>query len=223
MAALRFLPGAPPCVFGLVILLCSREYGLRRRGARTGKSRSTTATRMKRPSPCSSPAKCCNRIRTDIASPVSDHFYMRCIFSSRRSPPISASRDPANARRHAAQRRGRSRSRRRDEPGRIEFDMRMRERHHLRVDYFKLTAFKQQPLAETSISATSRSRKAITSAPSSTGACSRSPTPIHSSSSSASKRARSRHPHHPSARREAASRARSIARATGGDPSRPSP
>ncbi|HTU67823.1 MAG TPA: hypothetical protein VMF52_17870 [Steroidobacteraceae bacterium] len=30
--------------------------------------------------------------------------------------------------------------------GRMEVDMRMRERHHMRVDYFKLSRFKEQPL-----------------------------------------------------------------------------
>jgi hypothetical protein len=32
--------------------------------------------------------------------------------------------------------------------GRLEVDMRMKKRHHLRVDFFKLSRFKQQPLAE---------------------------------------------------------------------------
>ena len=34
--------------------------------------------------------------------------------------------------------------------GRIEVDIRMNKRHHLRVDYFKLSRFRQQPLPGTS-------------------------------------------------------------------------
>jgi hypothetical protein len=82
-----------------------------------------------------------------IASPISDHFYIRGTFfqpsvetvlrldenSVVRGTELSAEED-LGLDDQASQ-------------ARIEFDVRMRDRHHMRVDYFKLNRFKQVNLA----------------------------------------------------------------------------
>src|SRR4051812_5383232 len=84
-----------------------------------------------------------------IASPVSDHFAFRVIYFQ---PSVSTDFrfDPTNN-----PKGGTALSAEDDlglddqvNQGRVEFDMRLRERHHLRADFFKLSRFKQQPLAQ---------------------------------------------------------------------------
>ncbi len=82
----------------------------------------------------------------EIASPVSDHFYLRATYFQpsvatllRLDPSLSVDGTELNGE---------------DDLGlddqvnqmRMEFDIRMRERHHVRIDYFKLNRFAQQPL-----------------------------------------------------------------------------
>ena len=109
----------------------------------------------------------------EIASPVTDHFYMRATTTSRASRPSCAST------RRTALREGTLLSAEEDlglddeiNQGRIEFDIRLGERNHMRVDYFKLSRFQRDSRCpRTSISAISRSPRARSSARRSTGAC----------------------------------------------------
>jgi len=82
----------------------------------------------------------------EIASPVSDHFYVRGIYF-----PASVTTllrlDPNSVI------EGSTLSGEDDlglddkvDQGRMEFDIRMRENNHVRIDYFKLNRFSQQPL-----------------------------------------------------------------------------
>ena len=84
-----------------------------------------------------------------VASPVSDRFAFRVMYFQ---PTVTTdfrfdpTDDPSG---------GSSLNAERDlglddqvNQGRVEFDMRLRERHHLRADFFKLNRFKEQPLAQ---------------------------------------------------------------------------
>src|SRR6185295_7011320 len=82
-----------------------------------------------------------------IASPVSDHFAFRIIYFQ---PTVTTDirLDPTNT-----PDGGTPLSAEKDlglddqvNQGRAEFDLRMRERHHLRADFFKLSRFKEQGL-----------------------------------------------------------------------------
>jgi hypothetical protein len=84
-----------------------------------------------------------------IASPVSDRFAFRVMYFQ---PTVTTDFrfDPSND-----PNGGSSLNAERDlglddqvNQGRVEFDMRLRERHHLRADFFKLNRFKEQPLAQ---------------------------------------------------------------------------
>jgi hypothetical protein len=82
-----------------------------------------------------------------VASPVSDHFAFRLTYFQ---PSVTTDirLDPTN------QINDGTRLSAEDDLGlddqvnqaRAEFDLRMRERHHLRADFFKLSRFKEQPL-----------------------------------------------------------------------------
>jgi hypothetical protein len=82
----------------------------------------------------------------DIASPVSDHFYMRGTYFSG-SVETLLRLDPNTVL------EGTTLSGEDDlglddkvDQGRMEFDIRMRENNHVRIDYFKLNRFSEQPL-----------------------------------------------------------------------------
>jgi hypothetical protein len=83
----------------------------------------------------------------DLASPVSDHFYMRGIYfqpSVTTELRLDASGTSPGTLLSAEKNLGLDES---VNQGRLEFDIRLKERNHVRVDYFKLNRFKQQPLA----------------------------------------------------------------------------
>ncbi len=82
----------------------------------------------------------------DFASPITDHFFMRLTYFPA-SVTTTFRVDPD------AQNQGTTLSGEDDlglddkiDQGRMEFDIRMANRGHIRVDYFKLNRFKQQPL-----------------------------------------------------------------------------
>lgn len=82
----------------------------------------------------------------EIASPVSDHFYVRGTYFPA-SVTTTLRLDPSAAL------GGTTLSGEDDlglddkvDQGRMEFDIRMRENNHVRIDYFKLNRFKEQPL-----------------------------------------------------------------------------
>ena len=82
----------------------------------------------------------------DIASPVNDHFYVRGIYFPASVTTILRL-DPSAAI------AGSTLSGEDDlglddqvDQGRMEFDIRMRENNHVRIDYFKLNRFSEQPL-----------------------------------------------------------------------------
>ena len=82
----------------------------------------------------------------DIASPISDHFYVRGIYFPASVTTILRL-DPNSVI------EGSTLSGEDDlglddkvDQGRMEFDIRMRENNHVRIDYFKLNRFSQQPL-----------------------------------------------------------------------------
>ena len=84
----------------------------------------------------------------EIASPVTDHFYMRATYfqptvDDRAAPRLDERREPDGTLLSAEDDLGL------DDvinQGRVEFDVRMGERSHMRVDYFKLSRFRQQVL-----------------------------------------------------------------------------
>jgi hypothetical protein len=82
----------------------------------------------------------------DFASPITDHFYMRLTyFSAPVTTTFQLDRDATTP--------GTTLSAEDDlglddkvDQARLEFDIRMRERGHMRVDFFKLDRFHEQPL-----------------------------------------------------------------------------
>ncbi len=82
----------------------------------------------------------------DFASPVNDHFYVRgTYFPAAVNTIIQLDPSPTQ--------KGTTLSGEKDlglddkvDQGRMEFDIRMRENNHVRIDYFKLDRFSEQPL-----------------------------------------------------------------------------
>jgi len=86
-----------------------------------------------------------------IASPITDRFYMRGIFFTatatteiRLDPNGNIAGTPLSAEDDLGLDD-------KVDQGRMEFDIRLAERNHVRVDYFKLNRFNQAPLAESII------------------------------------------------------------------------
>ena len=105
-----------------------------------------TETRNKA-EPVLKPSEVLRPEHTDIASPVSDHFAFRMIYFQP-SVTTDVRLDPTNT-----PNAGSLLSAEKDlglddqvNQFRAEFDLRMRERHHLRADFFKLSRFHEQPL-----------------------------------------------------------------------------
>lgn len=134
--------------FGLVILLCLVNVGCA--VVRADRDEPVAnGSRHEKAGPVLKPSEVLHPDTTDIASPVSDHFYMRLSYFQ---PSVSTDfrLDPGNTLNGGTQLNAEDDLGLDDQvnQGRIEFDLRMRERHHLRVDYFKLSRFKQQPLTQ---------------------------------------------------------------------------
>ena len=86
-----------------------------------------------------------------IASPINDHFYVRGTYfpasvttTLRLDPSATAEGTTLNAEEDLGLDD-------KVDQGRMEFDIRLAERNHVRVDYFKLNRFNQAPLAESII------------------------------------------------------------------------
>jgi hypothetical protein len=86
----------------------------------------------------------------EIASPVTDHFFMRATYYQ---PTVTTELrlDSANGANDGTLLSAEDDLGLDDviNQGRVEFDVRMGERNHLRVDFFKLSRFHQQPLPRT--------------------------------------------------------------------------
>jgi hypothetical protein len=144
----RIFRGAEDMRLGLVVLLCLLNAGCalwrrdREEPVENG-PRQAKAEVVLKPSEALKPKS------TEIASPISDHFYMRGTYFQ---PSVtttlrldsSGSTTPDGSVLSAEDDLGLD-----DEinQARMEFDIRLRERNHLRIDYFKLDRFHEQILA----------------------------------------------------------------------------
>jgi hypothetical protein len=133
---------------GLVILLCLLNVGcaiLRKDKEEKVETRADReqAEVVLKPSEVMKPES------ADIASPVSDHFYMRLTYFQPTVETLlrvdsTGSTTPDGTLLNAEEDLGLDDV---ADQARLEFDIRMRERNHLRVDYFKLNRFQQSQLA----------------------------------------------------------------------------
>jgi len=132
---------------GLILLLCLLNTGCalwRRDRAEPVEN----GPREQKTEPVQKPSDVLKPDTLDIASPVSDHFYMRGTYfqgtvdtvlrvdSSNATTPdgtVLSGEDDLGLDDVVDQ-------------ARMEFDIRMGERNHMRIDYFKLNRFSQQPL-----------------------------------------------------------------------------
>ena len=135
---------------GLVILLCLLNTGCALWRADREEPVDNGSSRREKAEPrAQAERSAASPDTTDIASPVSDHFYMRLSYFQ---PSVSTDfrLDPGSNLNGGTQLNAEDDLGLDDQvnQGRIEFDMRMRERNHLRVDYFKLSRFNQQPLTQ---------------------------------------------------------------------------
>jgi hypothetical protein len=131
---------------GLIVLLCLLNTGC----ALWRKDREEpveNGPRKEKAEPVLKPSDVLKPASLDLASPVSDHFYMRGIYfqpSVTTELRLDASGTSPDTLLSAEKNLGLDES---VNQGRLEFDIRLKERNHVRVDYFKLNRFKQQPLA----------------------------------------------------------------------------
>jgi hypothetical protein len=133
---------------GLIVLLCLLNTGCAL-WRRDREEPVENGPRKEKTQPVIKPSDVLKPRSLELASPVSDHFYMRGIYFQ---PSVTTELrlDPnavnAGSLLNAEDDLGLD-----DEinQGRLEFDIRLKERNHVRVDYFKLTRFHEQPLAET--------------------------------------------------------------------------
>lgn len=105
--------------------------------------------RQEKAEPVLKPSEALKPDALDIASPITDRFYMRGIYFA---PSVTTELrlDSGNA---GGTDEGTLVSGEDDlglddqvDQGRVEFDLRLAERGHMRIDYFKLNRFSQQPL-----------------------------------------------------------------------------
>jgi hypothetical protein len=130
---------------GLIVLLCLLNTGC----ALWRKDREEpveNGPRKEKAEPVLKPSDVLKPKSLDLASPVSDHFYMRGIYfqpSVTTELRLDQSAVSDGTLLSAEEDLGLD-----DEinQGRLEFDIRLKERNHVRVDYFKLNRFSQQPL-----------------------------------------------------------------------------
>lgn len=131
---------------GLVILLCLVNAGCAIVDADKDEPVENGPRRQKA-GPVLKPSDVLKPDTLEIASPVSDAFYMRASYFPASVTTLFAV-DPSSTQ------PGTMLSGEDDlglddriDQGRMEVDIRLKKRHHLRFDYFKLSRFKQQPLA----------------------------------------------------------------------------
>jgi len=132
---------------GLIVLLCLLNTGC----ALWRKDREEpveNGPRKEKTEPVRKPSDVLKPASLELASPVSDHFYMRGIyFQPSVTTELRLDRTVLN---EGTLLRAEDDLGLDDEinQGRMEFDIRMKERNHLRIDYFKLNRFREQPLAQ---------------------------------------------------------------------------
>jgi hypothetical protein len=133
---------------GLVVLLCLLNTGCAL-WRRDREEPVENGPRKEKAEPVLKPSEALKPKSLELASPVSDTFYMRGTYfqpsvttTLRLDPAAGVTGTTLNAEDDLGLD---------DElnQGRLEFDFRMRERNHLRVDYFKADRFHQQPLPRT--------------------------------------------------------------------------
>jgi hypothetical protein len=132
---------------GLIVLLCLLNTGCALWRADRDEP-VENGPRKEKAEPVLKPSDVLKPKSLELASPVTDHFYMRGIYfqpsvtTELRLDPSAAT---AGTVLRAEQDLGLDDA---INQGRMEFDIRLRERNHLRIDYFKLSRFHQQPLAQ---------------------------------------------------------------------------
>jgi hypothetical protein len=131
---------------GLIVLLCLLNTGCALLRKDAEEPVDNTGPRKAKAEPVLKPSEALKPKSLELASPVSDHFYMRGMYFPA-SVTTQLRLDPS------AIQQGTLLSGEDDlglddrvDQGRMEFDIRMRERNHVRIDYFKLNRFQQQPL-----------------------------------------------------------------------------
>ncbi|MEJ0086649.1 MAG: hypothetical protein WDO72_13255 [Pseudomonadota bacterium] len=132
---------------GLIVLLCLLSTGCAL-WRRDREEPVENGPRKEKAEPVLKPSDVLKPKHLELASPVSDHFYMRGIYFQ---PSVTTElRLDQGALNQGSLLNAEDDLGLDDEinQGRLEFDIRMKERNHVRVDYFKLNRFHEQPLAE---------------------------------------------------------------------------
>jgi hypothetical protein len=131
---------------GLIVLLCLLNTGCAL-WRRDREEPVENGPRQQKAEPVLRPSEVLKPKSLEIASPISDHFYMRGTYFQ---PSVTTELRLDSG---APGQEGTLLSGEDDlglddviNQGRIEFDIRMRERNHVRIDYFKLSRFSQQAL-----------------------------------------------------------------------------
>jgi hypothetical protein len=132
---------------GLIVLLCLLNTGCAL-WRRDREEPVENGPRREKAEPVLKPSEALKPKSLEIASPVSDHFYMRGAYfqgtvdttlrldstgSTTQDGTVLSGEDDLGLDDVVDQ-------------ARMEFDVRMRERHHVRIDYFKLNRFSEQQL-----------------------------------------------------------------------------
>jgi hypothetical protein len=132
--------------FGLVILLCLLNTACAIVRKDKEEPVEDVPTRRSKAETVLKPSEVLKPKGLEIASPVSDSFYMRVTYFPA-SVTTNFAIDPAQ------NVQGTTLSGEKDlgwddriDQGRMEVDFRLKKRHHLRVDYFKLSRFSEQPM-----------------------------------------------------------------------------
>ena len=130
----------------LIVLLCLLNAGCAIWRRDKEEPVENTGPVAKKAEPVLKPSEALKPKSLALASPVSDHFYVRgTYFPAAVTTTLQLS---PNATIQGSTLSGEDDLGLDDQvdQGRMEFDIRLRENNHFRVDYFKLSRFKQQPL-----------------------------------------------------------------------------
>jgi hypothetical protein len=130
----------------LIVLLCLLNAGCAIWRRDKEEPVENTGPVAKKAGPVLKPSEALQPKSRSLASPVSDHFYVRgTYFPASVTTLLQLS---PNATIQGSTLSGEDDLGLDDQvdQGRMEFDIRLRENNHFRVDYFKLSRFKQQPL-----------------------------------------------------------------------------
>ncbi|HEU5136037.1 MAG TPA: hypothetical protein VFU13_12880 [Steroidobacteraceae bacterium] len=132
---------------GLILLLCLVNTGCalwRRDRAEPVEN----GPREQKAEPVLKPSEALKPKSLDIASPVSDHFYMRGIYFQGTVDTVLRIDSTGATEPDGTVLSGEDDLGLDDvvDQARMEFDIRMGERNHVRIDYFKLNRFSEQPL-----------------------------------------------------------------------------